>query len=140
MFPQAASHRVKYFFGGLRIHWFQKEISKYMRFLDHIEKWKIGLLITLSQEGKAVVSRAKEKKTTNEKYRNPGAAGRRISHGCTKYKNLPPIFCQKTLNDLIQHVILALQNMGFWGGLFSPFMPLCVFLSSLPGSSFPRYL
>lgn len=30
-----------------------------------------------------------------------------------KYKNLPPIFCQKTLNDLIQHVILSLQNTGF---------------------------
>lgn len=48
-----------------------------------------------------------EKKTTNEKYRNPGAAGRRISHGYSEIHKFTSNILPKTLNDLI-HVILAL--------------------------------
>lgn len=67
-----------------------------MRFLDHIEKWKIGLLITFSQEEKAAVSRANGKK--NVPMKNTETQEQQVEELVTvtlKYANLPPIFCQK---------------------------------------------
>lgn len=78
-----------------------------------------------------------EKKSTNEKHRNPGTAGRRISHGYSEIRKFTSNILPKTLNDLIQHVILTLQTTGF--EVFFPLCP-CVFLTFLPGSSFPGYL
>lgn len=76
-------------------------------------------------------------KTTNEKYRNPGAAGRRISHSYSEIHKFSSNILPKKMSDLIQHVILALQSIGF--EVFFPLCP-CVFLTFLPGSSFQRYL
>jgi hypothetical protein len=39
---------------------------------------------SLFPKRKRLSSAELREKTTNEKYRNPGAAGRRISHGCSE--------------------------------------------------------